>query len=214
MFTGIVQNQARVLNKVKRGGMIRFTFRLQRKEWNLKVGESVSVNGVCLTATNVGPKSFQADVIGETLESTTLGGLKKGDIANIERSLKVGDPISGHFVTGHVDGRGEIKKVERSGKNRLISIRAVSVIMKQLAKKGSIAVDGVSLTIQHIKNGTFQAALVPHTMRTTTLGALRAGDSVNLEIDLIFRYLNLLSGSARNKRRKKLTSFFLKKQGF
>ena len=213
MFTGIVQNQGTVIRKQKKGGIIRFTFKPKKKDELIKPGESIAVNGTCLTTAAVRPGEFDADVIRETLQATTLGELKLHDQVNLERSLKTGDRIGGHFVTGHVDGRGVVKKIERYGRNRIFSIEVPKKLMRRFAVKGSVAVDGISLTIQAIENGMIKAALVPHTLKETTLGRKKNGDSVNLEIDLIARYLNILS-PAFKKKSSRMTTAFLKKRGF
>lgn len=197
MFTGIIQNQGKVIRREKRGGQIHFAFRLIRPA-KLKLGESIAVNGVCLTATKLSRNGFECDVIQETLKATTLGFLQVEDSVNLERSLKVGDEIGGHFVTGHVDEVGRIERIHRMGKNRTLTIKASPSLMRFLAVKGSIAVDGISLTVQGIQKGGFTAGLVPHTLRETNLGTAQLGQKVNLEIDLIARYLNIFSDEIRN----------------
>ncbi len=217
MFTGIIQNRSIVTRKEKRKGQIRFYFCLQRKVSKpLKLGESIAVNGVCLTAARVDGKTFGADVIRETLEATTLSHLKEGDRVNLERSLKLGDEIGGHFVTGHVDQVGMIRKISTRGKNRSFEIDCPK-LTRRLAVKGSVAVDGVSLTIQKLNSRGFCVGLVPHTLKETTLGKRRVGEQVNLEMDLIARYLETLNPavqSASSAHPKKPTFPRLKRQGF
>ena len=182
------------MKREARGGQIRLGFRFLRPERKFKTGESLCVNGVCLTAAKKNGRKFEADVIGGTLRSTTLGALRVGDRVNLERPLRAGDPVGGHFVTGHVDGRGKILRLEKRGKNRTLTIQAPPALRPYLAAKGSVAVDGVSLTIQKVRGLKFQAGLVPHTLKATTLGRKRAGALVNLESDLIARYLKILGG--------------------
>ena len=194
MFTGIIQNRARVVKKEERGGQIHFSFRLVKKEKRkIEAGESIAVNGVCLTARNSSFKSFEADVIRETLEATTLGKLLKGGQVNLERSLRRGDSMGGHFVTGHVDGTGEIVRIQSQGRNKTFSIQAATEVLPFVAPKGSITVDGISLTIQKVKGPVFELGIVPHTLRATTLSNKKNGDRVNLEADLIARYLRACS---------------------
>jgi len=125
----------------------------------------------------------------ETLQATTLGGFRSGDFVNLEKSLRVGDPLGGHFVTGHIDGRGRIVKIEKDKKNTTLSIQASKDIIGLLASKGSVACDGISLTVQKIRNDIFEIAVIPHTLRETTLCKKKIGSFVNIEIDIVARYL-------------------------
>ena len=191
MFTGIIQNQGIVEKKDTRAGQARFRFRFLKPERRkLEIGQSIAVNGVCLTAACAGASSFEVDVIRETLEGTTLGGLEIGDRVNLERPLRYGDPVGGHFVTGHVDACGQIECAERRGKNLSFEIRAPRSVKRFIVPKGSIAVDGVSLTVQSAKGYSFRVGLVPHTLKTTTLGRKTRGGRVNLEADRMARYEN------------------------
>ncbi len=189
MFTGIIENKGRIVKKEKRGGQIRFGFQLQKKEKHFKIGDSMAVEGVCLTAVEVKDRYFEADVVRETLQATTLGGFRSGDFVNLEKSLRVGDPLGGHFVTGHIDGRGRIVKIEKDKKNTTLSIQASKDIIGLLASKGSVACDGISLTVQKIRNDIFEIAVIPHTLRETTLCKKKIGSFVNIEIDIVARYL-------------------------
>lgn len=204
MFTGIIENQGIVHKKEERGGQVRFGFRFRKKEKGLRVGDSIMVSGVCLTAVWVSSTGFEADVVHETLEATTLGGLKFGGIVNLERSLKVGDGMGGHFVTGHVDGRGTIAKIERRKMNTTLFIKASKAIISLLADKGSVACDGISLTVQKVRGAVFQIAVIPHTLKVTTLGIKRTGSEVNLEVDIVARYLHMCF--AKEKSRKTFSS--------
>lgn len=191
MFSGIVENRGKVIKKEKKGGQIRFRFRFERPEKKVKAGDSIAISGVCLTASRLGPGWFEADVVDETLKATTLGSLQIGSLVNLERSLRYGDFVGGHFVSGHVDGVGTIASIKRTGKNELWSFSAPKEIMAYVAKKGSIAIDGISLTIQKVAKSSFSIALIPHTLDRTTLGGKKKGDKVNLEVDLLARYLAL-----------------------
>lgn len=213
MFTGIIHNQGVVAAKKNRGGQIRFSFRFRQKEKKVRVGESIAVEGVCLTAVRIDPRGFDADVVGETLRSTSLGALKIKDGVNLERSLKVGDEIGGHFVSGHVDGVGVIKEIQKFGRNILVSIEAPVAVQDFLAVKGSIAIDGISFTVQAVAKPVFKVAVIPHTWRVTTLGLKRIGGKVNLEADLIARYLEAIFSSSP-KKTSGLSRRVLKKQGF
>ena len=216
MFTGIIQNRAIIKRKIKRGLQVQFFFQFLKKEKRkVEPGESIAVNGVCLTARHPSSRSFEADVIRETLESTTLENLRPGDRVNLERSLRLGDSLGGHFVTGHVDEIGEIVKIGRSGKNKTFFIKAGKKFLPFVAPKGSVTVDGISLTVQKVRGAIFEIGIVPHTLNETTLSKKKAGDTVNLEADLIARYLNLFS-EALTHSKKPGTALMakLKKQGF
>ncbi|MBU9889184.1 MAG: riboflavin synthase [Candidatus Omnitrophica bacterium] len=191
MFTGIVENQGRVFKKDERGGQVRFGFRFRSREKGLRVGDSIAVDGVCLTAVRAGPYFFEADVVRQTLQATTLGALRLGDRVNLERSLRYGASLGGHFVTGHIDGPGRIVRIEKKKKNTTLFLETSKDIIGLLASKGSVACDGISLTVQEVRGRVFQIAVIPHTLKVTTLGAKRAGDRVNLEVDIVARYLQV-----------------------
>ena len=212
MFTGIIQNQAVLKKKIRRGGQLRLTFRLQRPQ-RLRLGESVSVDGVCLSVAKSNPREFETDVMRPTLEATTLGSIKRGQYLNLEPALKLGDSLGGHFVTGHVDGCGEIGGIQRNGRNRSFKIKAPPHLLRLLAPKGSIALDGISLTLQKVRKNSFEVSLIPLTLRRTAWGRKKVGERVNLEIDLLTRYLNILS-EALPRRRARLKVSSLRKQGF
>ncbi len=216
MFTGIIENQGIVTKKEKRGGQIRFRFQFRKKERYLKVGDSIMTDGVCLTAVRAAPGYFEADVVRQTLEATTLGTLELGSSVNLERSLKAGDELGGHFVTGHIDGRGKIIRIEKRKKNTTLFIKASKDIIHLLADKGSVACDGISLTVQKVRGTTFQIAVIPHTLKVTTLGIKKTGSEVNLEVDIVARYLQMCFSRQRSKQRFSSRSILkeLLKQGF
>jgi len=200
MFTGIVENRGIVFKREERGGQVRFGFRFQKKEKGLKVGDSVAVSGVCLTAVRVSPNGFEVDVVRQTLEATTLGALHLGGCVNLERSLKLGAGLGGHFVTGHIDGRGTIVKIEKKKKNTTLFLTASKDIIGLLADKGSVACDGISLTVQKVHGLVFQIAVIPHTLKVTTLGGKRIGSEVNLEVDIVARYLQMCFAKEKSQR--------------
>ncbi|MCM8774876.1 MAG: riboflavin synthase, partial [Candidatus Omnitrophica bacterium] len=147
--------------------------------------------------------------------ATTLGNLKLGDWVNLERSLKVGDRIGGHFVTGHVDAKGRIQRIEKQGRNITLHIQAPEDIIRSLARKGSVAVDGISLTVQSLHQKTFEVGIIPHTLKETTLGRKTIGSFVNLEVDLIYRYLKgIMDGLELSRSPARLALKKLKRQGF
>ena len=219
MFTGIIQNLGQIEKKTENQKQIRFSFRYLAAKPKLNLGESIAVNGVCLTVSkSKAPGYFEADVMKETIKATSFAVLQKGATVNLERSLKYGEPLGGHFVTGHVDGVGGIQKIEKQGKNLLMWIEASNAILKLLAVKGSVAVDGISLTLQKLSRNAFAVGLIPHTLKVTNLGRKKVSDKVNLEIDLVARYLAKLNPMLKrnNKKviRKKLSLSLLKNQGF
>ena len=187
MFTGIITGQAVLREKKKTKRENRFTFELLAKHHRFQLGKSIAVDGVCLTVSAFKGNSFQADLIRETLQSTTLGKLDVGQRVNIEHPLRVGDRLGGHWVTGHVDGEGKIIHIYRQSKELKLNVRAPASIIRLIVKKGSIAIDGISFTIQQIEGRSFMVGVTPHTYRATTLPWKREGDSVNLENDLLMK---------------------------
>ena len=157
-----------------------------------KIGDSIAVNGVCLTATQVSDNSFTADVSNETINCTTFSDLLIGDSVNLEKSLRINQGIDGHLVSGHVDGIGKVQSINKDGDSSRIKILVEDDIIKYIAKKGSICINGVSLTVNSVEDNIFDVNIVPHTFSVTTLRDLSVGSNVNLEIDLIARYVERL----------------------
>ena len=189
MFTGIVTDIGRVRS-------VRETERDRRYEiqtgWDtagIDLGASISHAGCCLTVTEKGPGWYAVEVSGETLSKTTLGAWREGDPVNLERAAKLGDELGGHIVSGHVDGLGRVVSVTPEGGSHRIDIEAPAPLHRYIAAKGSITVDGVSLTVNAVQGQVFGLNIIPHTWQATTLGGLKAGDAVNLEIDMLARYL-------------------------
>ncbi|MBI4372522.1 MAG: riboflavin synthase [Candidatus Omnitrophica bacterium] len=201
MFSGIVEKQGKLVHKKRQGRQIAFTFETEAWEKPLKRGESISVNGVCLTVSSMTAKNrFVVQAVPETLNSTTLDCLKMKERVNLERSLKWGERIGGHFVLGHVDGVGRILKKQVHGKSLTFQIEIPLAMKPHLVSKGSIAIDGISLTIQKIsEKSAITIAVIPHTARTTTLGQKKVGDFVNLETDVIAKHLVRLVQTADAK---------------
>jgi riboflavin synthase len=157
---------------------------------DVAVGDSIAVDGVCLTVVTLDRSAFETDVSHETLACTA--GFAPGARVNLEKALRLSDRLGGHLLTGHVDGVGEVKRFEPDGDNRLLTVEAPAGLAKYIARKGSIAVNGVSLTVNAVDGASFAVNLVPHTLRATTLHALKAGSRVNLEVDLLARYVERL----------------------
>jgi len=160
----------------------------------VKLGESVAVSGACLTVVSSERDAFEAEMMEETIRSTRLGSLKPGDKVNLERALRLGDRLDGHLVSGHVDGTAAVKRVEDAGDTRKCWISLLPSLSGFIASKGSVAIDGVSLTVIDAAGGEFSVGLIPTTLRETTVGGLRPGDRVNIEVDLIARYIARLMG--------------------
>ena len=190
MFTGIVQDVGQVVARASHGGDERLTIACERLELSrVSVGDSVCVQGCCLTAIEIAGRTFSADLSRETLARTTLGALAVGSPVNLEPALRAGDPLGGHFVSGHVDGVGHVAATLDDARSRRMTIEAPAQLLRYLAPKGSVAVDGVSLTINTVEAMSFGVNLIPHTLAVTTLGALAGGSRVNLEVDQVARYV-------------------------
>lgn len=211
MFTGIIEELG-VINRIEKSRDPRlFTIKSKKITVDLKKGDSVSVNGACLTVIDVKKDAFSVEVIEETLKRTTLDDLRPGDKVNLEGALKAGAKISGHFMTGHVDGTGTIfSKKEESGAV-LIEVAAEKDLLDGIVQKGSIAVDGISLTIAEIKPSSFTVYIIPHTAKMTTLGFKKAGDKVNLEVDMLGKFVQKF---LQRDKPSDITEEFLREKGF
>jgi riboflavin synthase len=193
MFTGIVVDLGRLTARESIGGDMRLTISGQRLAASrLGIGDSICVQGCCLTATSVQGNTFTADVSRETLAVTTLGELALGAPVNLEPALRAGDPLGGHLLSGHIDGVARIAAVTGDARSRRLQIEVPAQLARYLAPKGSVAVDGVSLTINSVEANVFGLNIIPHTLEHTTLGAAAAGVRVNLEVDQLARYLERL----------------------
>ena len=199
MFTGIVQGVGTVRTIAARGGDVTVVFDTGQVSLDdVAVGGSISVSGACLTATQLAGSTFTADVSRETLSLTTLGTWQPGTRVNIEKALLAGQPLGGHYVTGHVDAVGAgVSRLDDARSVRVV-FRLPPVLARYVARKGSICIDGVSLTVNGAQADTFDVNLIPHTLEVTTLGELAPGRRVNLEVDIIARYLERLVAESRN----------------
>lgn len=196
MFTGLVEALGEVEKVEPRDPGIRLTIRHNGLAPELRLGESVAVDGVCLSVVEIGPESFVFEVGPETLTRTTLGELRPGHLVNLERALRIGDRLGGHWVQGHVDGVGRLAAREVRGDWHMVWIETPALMTRQMVIKGSVAVDGVSLTIVDLHRDRFSVMLIPHTLQNTTLGRKQVGDRVNLETDILAKYVQrLLTGT-------------------
>jgi riboflavin synthase len=198
VFTGIVEELGELLSRHERPDAAQFTVSAPLASSDARAGDSISVNGVCLTVVNVQNGAFTADVIGETLRRSSLGTTRPGDRVNLERAAKLGDRLGGHLVQGHVDGTGTVlsRTAPQDGAPwELIRIRMPTALARYVVEKGSIAVDGVSLTVIEVCSDEFSVGLIPTTQQLTTLGLRRPGELVNLEVDIIAKYVDRMISS-------------------
>ena len=216
MFTGIIEQTGKIKSFRKRGNQAKIAIEFHASTSNLTLGESIAVNGVCLTVVKSVNGYFAADISEETLDRTNLGELKPTDEVNLERSLKISERLGGHFVSGHIDGVGNISKKIKKGEDVLLTIKAPEKIMKYVVEKGSIAVDGISLTVASCDEKSFTISIIPHTEVCTNLKWKKSGDIVNLENDMIGKYVEKFVNlkNRNNEGKSKLSKEFLTAHGF
>ncbi len=192
MFTGIVEEKGHIVRTIRADQGMRIEVDGPLVSGDLEIGDSIAVNGVCLTVVAATSTGFSADVVKETLDRTNLGGLQSGSAVDLERPMSATGRFDGHIVQGHVDGVGRVDRVSPEGDGRRMSIEAPERLNRFMVEKGSVTVDGVSLTIAGLIEGGFEAALIPHTLAVTVLGERLPGDLVNLEVDVIAKYVERL----------------------
>ena len=218
MFTGLVEELGKIKSITKGTKSARLTIEGQVVLQDVKLGDSIAVNGTCLTVVEYTQRSFTADVMPETVRSTVLAELKPGDVVNLERTLRLGDRLGGHIVSGHVDGVGVIRSKERSDNAIVVTIEAPPEVMRYIIAKGSIAIDGTSLTIVDYGTDWFSVSLIPHTASLTTVGLKETSSKVNLEADVLGKYvaklLGLQNGDEKKQASSGLTMEFLQQHGF
>ena len=196
MFTGIVQAVGEVRAITPRGGDIELLFGVGTLDLEgVAIGDSISVSGCCLTVTRLTADSFAADASLETLQVTTLGRWRTGQRVNLEKALRAGDPLGGHYVTGHVDGLATVVGTTADARSLRMEFEVPAQLARYIARKGSVCIDGVSLTVNDVAGKRFGVNLIPHTLEVTTLGRLKKGTAVNLEVDLIARYAERILSS-------------------
>jgi riboflavin synthase len=213
MFSGIIEQTAKVLKVEPNQKFTSFRFGFTRKYSGLEKGESIAINGVCLTVVKFTKDYFEAQAIGQTLKDTNLGDLKNGMVVNLERALKFQNKVSGHFVSGHVDGMGQVSKIYQKQKDYYYEIKCPKQLLVYFVPKGSVTIDGISLTIQNVKNDKITVSIIPHTLKMTNLVARKEKDAVNLEVDQLARYA-LKQKQFTKKSLTKLTVDKLIKLGF
>ena len=216
MFTGLIQDVGKIQSVEPREGGVRIGISSQLNLGSIKIGDSISVDGVCLTVVSLGGKTFTVEVSPETLQKTTLAEARQGRRVNLETALRMSDPLGGHLVAGHVDGTGEVLEVSPEGNSWRYRFRVPPEISRYLVEKGSVAVDGISLTVAGLQDKEFTVSVIPHTAQRTTLGEKRAGDRVNLENDMIAKYVEkfVRQGETQGIKPSAVDSAFLAKHGF
>jgi len=218
MFTGIVEAKGEIVSLAQKGGDVTLRIRTGALDLSdVQLGDSIAVNGVCLTAVTLPGDGFSADVSGETLRLTTLGNLRAGSVVNLEKALTPATRLGGHLVSGHVDGLGEVVGVTPDARSIRFDIRAPDTLAKYIAHKGSITVDGISLTVNSVDGAVFSLNIVPHTQHMTTIAEWKPGSKVNLEVDVIARYLErLLLGerAAQSGEQGGISMAFLAEHGY
>ena len=192
MFTGIVRELGRVVSAEASGGGLALVVEAPDTAATLATGDSISVNGVCMTAERAGDGRVSLHAVPETLARSTFGDLAPGDPVNVEPALRAGEPLGGHYVQGHVDAVGRIQSVEAEGDGLRVFVEAPPEVLRYLVEKGSVTVDGVALTVAELSEDAFAVALVPHTLEATTLSAVEPGRKVNLEVDVLAKYVERL----------------------
>ncbi len=219
MFTGIIEETGTVRNISLSGSSGRIQVGASVVLEGTKVGDSIAVNGVCLTVTSIDGRSFTADVMAETLRRSNLGQLRGGDLVNLERAMPAEGRFGGHIVSGHIDGTGTIAGMEKEGNATWVRIRTAAALLALIVEKGSIAIDGISLTVAQVGAEDFAVSIIPHTSANTTLLRKRIGDTVNLENDIVGKYVQRLVGQAQPQpqqqpHRSRITEEFLRENGF
>lgn len=219
MFTGLVEELGRIKKVATTARSVRLTVSSRTVLSDVKMGDSIAVNGACLTVVDYGDNYFTADVMPETVKQTGLKDLRTGSAVNLERTLKVGDRLGGHMVSGHIDGIGTIYAIEQDDIAVILTIESTPDVMKYIVRKGSIAIDGISLTVVDCTDNQFRVSLIPHTYAVTALAEKHCGNLVNLETDILGRYVEkLLLGSneqaSQSFASSKISTGFLGEHGF
>jgi riboflavin synthase len=214
MFTGIVEGTGTVKRVERRGGGLRLWVDASFDISDLNIGDSISLNGCCLTVVERDGRMFSADVSDETLKSTTISTLKEGSYVNLERALAINGRLGGHIVLGHVDGIGKVVEVKRDDETLLLKVEIPKELSRYVVKKGSIALDGISLTINETSSNILSFKIIPHTLKNTTLAKKRDGDLLNLEVDILGKYVEKLMAGGETMPSSHITEELLKEYGF
>ena len=211
MFTGIIEETGKVEAVAKGSNSAVITIAAAKVLEDTKIGDSIAVNGVCLTVTSISGRKFSADVMAETLRRSSLGSLKHGSMVNLERAMAANGRFGGHIVSGHIDGVGVISSFEKEDNAVWVEIEAPAKILRYIVEKGSIAIDGISLTVAEIQGQKITIAVIPHTLENTNLIDLKIGDFVNIEVDILAKYIEKFL--SKNDDKSKIDIDFLQRNG-
>lgn len=215
MFTGIIEEIGKVHSVIKSTKSAKIIINASKVLKDVNIGDSISTNGVCLTVTEFSPSSFGVDVMAETMRKSSLSQLTSGDEVNLERALRVGERLGGHIISGHIDGTGVITGLEKEDNAIWLTISASYELLRYIILKGSIAIDGISLTVAYVDDQVFKVSIIPHTREATTLLKKKVGDMVNLECDMVGKYIEKLLKPMEPKKGKKIIDLdFLSENGF
>lgn len=218
MFTGIVEEVGRIITADRKGNSARLKIEAEKVLEDIKIGDSIAVNGICLTVTSFGKNYFTADVMHETLRRSSIGEAAAGSPVNLERAMAANGRFGGHIVSGHIDGTGTVQSIEPDDNAIWYTIAAKPNLLRYIVEKGSITIDGISLTVAYVDEHCFKVSIIPHTQQVTALHDRGVGDIVNLECDIIGKYVEKLlqpaAGEEETKKEIGITEDFLKKYGF
>lgn len=215
MFTGIIESQGVIEKIAPQNGDWKVTIQTGKLDMSdVKIGDSIAANGICLTAIEITSNSYVADVSGETMSVTTAADWQVGTHVNLEKALRLQDRLGGHLVSGHVDGVGTIRQISQDGRSWRYEVEAPLGLCKYIAAKGSICINGISLTVNQVEGSIFGVNIVPHTRQETTIKEFEVGSKVNLEVDLLARYLERMMSAPQAKDESSITPEFLAQNGF
>jgi len=214
MFTGIVEEIGRIEKSTPIAGGFSLNIGAKKILKDIKVNDSICIDGVCLTVTNSDQISFWVDAVGATIEKTTFKNVQSNDLVNLERSVRLNDRLGGHLVQGHVNGMGIISDIKKLGENYLLKIKIPADLERYLIKEGSIAINGISLTIADLNDDEISISIIPHTWQNTNLKNKKANDAVNIEIDILAKYVEKLLNKENNSSNKKISEDWLNELGY
>lgn len=214
MFTGIVEEVGTVRRMQRQGNTVVLEIEAERVIEDIHLGDSISVNGTCLTVTDFNERTFQMDAVPETIRKTSLQELGAGSFVNLERAMAAGGRFGGHFVTGHIDGTGSILDLQSEERAVIVTVGVDASLIPYMVDQGSVAIDGISLTINEVEADRFRVSIIPHTWNETVLRRKKAGDRVNIECDMLAKYVAKMLGYDKDTKKENITETFLAENGF